>query len=145
MYINKQRHRYTCGPVALANAYKSLGFSCSYDYILQNFRESLKWGSFFDEIHNHLRHNKVTCRYIKPRFSKMQKELDKGNGIILLFRWCDNRGGHFVFIDGYTDKYFIGYNYNTSGSKYISKRDLAKHFRYNYRNYSNYPRALVVR
>lgn len=143
-YLTNQYHKLTCGPVAYANALKDIGIPMTYKYSVSLFPWSVENGTNNISITNQLKVDNIRHKVIKPTFDKIQREIDKGRGVILLYKWCGCNSGHFIYINGYSKKHFTGYNYRPKTSL-IRKIDLAKDIRHSYKNYVEYyPKAIVI-
>lgn len=142
-YINKQSYPTCCGPVAVLNALKWLGNSVSWRKYEDIF-PFLGWQKYCKEdkgcnlhsIHKMLRFFEVNYRYIPHTkhviIWDIERELDKGNGVILNYRWYNkngNEGNHYVFIDQHTPTRFRSKNeWLRGGDKGCLKRKYAKRF-----------------
>ena len=136
-FINKQQHTTSCGPVAAINAVKWAGGKLAYREILGLFK-TLCWnssagrGQYPKYMSSNL--NLFGLKYKKmsyPKISDIEAALDKGNGVILCYKWYqDNKtSGHYVFIDKHTPKYFNAYNSTLDGNPKESKNELRKWMR----------------
>lgn len=150
--INRQRHKNTCGIVASFNAMNWLGIKTNYNDLLEYSIKKLDFNHesfFFCDVKNLLKINKVKTRVINNfTFDTIHEEIDKGNTLIILYKWS-NKGvsqGHFSFITGYTNNFFIAWNDSKKNiTPYRSKRILAKDLRYSFRWCNKeYPKAIVI-
>ena len=116
-YINKQKHNTTCGPVALANALKWLGYSCSYNSIVKDMKDDCdpysgmtnsELSKIFDDYSINHRYQKWT----KDATKAIERCLDRGNAVILNYTWFSKTDSqrHYIFIDGHLRYRFNSYN-----------------------------------
>lgn len=151
-YITKQQHKYTCGPTALANALKFKNIPCTYKEVLKYFPGHADHGIYFSQAINFLKKKNIDYKLMNPTFSKLEKELDKGRFVIIVFKWSGLDGeGHYASLLDSTKHFFKGLNYDIKrkkGIQRISKKSFAKHLRYSYQFYKNcsqgYPKAIVI-
>lgn len=151
--INRQQHTSTCGIVATVNATQWANNPVS-------FKDAINW---FTDLYG-FKHKGINIDYVratlkdldiktsnisKPTFTDIEKEIDKGNAVILLYKWYykGRNGGHFVFIDSYTDKTFNVWNFSSRNkTPRINKEKIAKKLRYSYRwHEKDYPDAIVIK
>ena len=124
-YINKQQHATSCGPVAVLNALKWLGRKVSYREMFPFFEElgyDPDWGQTHWWFSRSLSAFKIKYkRFSNITVSDMERELDRGNTIILNYAW-DPNNRHYFFITGHTDKKFTVWNQSRSTKKYFRKQ-----------------------
>lgn len=150
--INRQKHQTTCGIVAATNALKWHGIDVSYQKMLDHAKRKFGFnhkGVNFKVVLKMVQASGVKTKLdFEPTFKSIEQEIDKGHSVILLYRWSNGEisRGHFVFITGYTDKFFIAWNDSRKNkTPYRSKKILAESMRYSYRWYSHrYPMAIIV-
>lgn len=135
--INKQQHTTSCGPVAVMNTIKWLGGSLPYRGYIDMFK-TLYWntggqsGQYPKYISSGLKLFDIKYkRTFHPVVKNIEDALDRGNGVILLYKWYikGRSGGHYVFIDKHTPKYFRAYNSRLSGIPVESKDRFRSWFR----------------
>lgn len=94
-FINKQRHKMTCGATAVANCLKALGQKTSYDNILSNFDRVVpdhRSGVTPLELTKML--NTVGIKFKRHdsiKSSDISNILDKGNLIIFRYSWIKRK------------------------------------------------------
>lgn len=149
--INRQRHRASCGPVAIKNALEFKGVKTSYDEILEFSEKYLNYecyGMWIKELRYGLQLFGINYKNIhNPKFEHISKELEKGRGFILLYMWYyeGSTRGHYVFIDKETPKYFRAWNWSLEKSEMIPKQQLANYLRYSNRHHSkSYSKGIVI-
>jgi hypothetical protein len=145
--INKQKHKETCGQTAVYNALRNKGVKVSY----RDITDVVGLGATdTKQLEGLLLSFNIKYKIIKPTFKKMEKELSKNRSLILTMRWEKGKGsGHHFFIQDYTPKHFIAYNYNSLSLLYkdtnqIPRKELARHIRFSYRNYPKRIQAIVL-
>jgi hypothetical protein len=116
-YIKQQQHSTSCGPVAVLNALKWLGYSAPYRENIDTFK-SLGWnpevGSYSGDMNKYLKHFDIKYKlHKKPTVAKMKKILKNGNAIIFAYDRVTEytAAGHVIFIDFHSIGYFNAYNY----------------------------------
>jgi hypothetical protein len=141
-FINKQQHSYTCGPVAVLNALKWLGYGKTTSY-----RETLLWFYQFglcSEIGMKPKQLSKSLKALKIPYKRksyasiqdIEKALDDGKTVVANYMWYyrGRCGKHYVFIDRHTDKSFRAWNYTSTGTApWLTKKKLAQWFRCNKR------------
>lgn len=118
-YITKQRHRYTCGHTAVANAAKFVGKKLSYKDAI-SLVESVKYqgrnsGTWPYQIAAAL--DKLDIKY-RIEYNNNSKKfiglLQKDVGIIYLFSYkkktTNKYSAHWTFIDAYKEDNFRAFN-----------------------------------
>lgn len=153
--INRQRHRTTCGIVAIKNALEFKGRKKkkdSYENLLKYSIRNL--GFKHDGMHNVQIYYALKLKGIKHKiirqasFKDISRELGKGRGVIFLFRYAIGNGGsngHFTFIDKETPKQFRAWNNTRKRSCMWRKKTMAKYIRYSNRHHANsYSQAIVI-
>ena len=151
MMINRQQHRNSCGPTALLNTIKWLGVykHVTYKdvmYVCHNSdRYNSKTGMVRSNLRSMLKDIRIKHHVIRRvTFKDIDYELDRGNAVILQYH--HDTGGHYIFIDKYTDKFYRAWN-DTKFNKgpYRARKSLAKWIRHSHRVFNNYPNAIVIR
>ena len=115
-FINKQQHKMSCGPTAIANALKWLDCSCSYRKMLKSMGSSewtLRKGMYNQELESVMRDYDVPfSKAHEATILRVENALNKGHAVILNFKWYRTFDGiekshrHYVFIHGYTNDAF---------------------------------------
>ena len=134
-YIRHQPHGMSCGPVAVLNALKWLGYSASYRDHIFNFEWDFKNGTRHNSITQSLREYGVKFKIkSNPTAADIERILDNGRSVVLSWAWYE--GGrsarHCIFIDGHTLTIFLSKNTwsNKSTKKdLMPKKTLNKYFR----------------
>ena len=150
-YIEKQPHKTTCGPVAVMNTLKFIGKKrVSYRKYLKKFTKlgfpNKKGGTDLSLMRKFLKFFKIKNKYIrKPTIKQLEKELDKGNAIILAYYYYvsdGTSGGHYTFIDGYDLIRLFMHNGNDI---YISFKYILNGFFRSSKRWSNdFPSAWII-
>jgi len=112
-FINNQRRLASCGPTAIANLMKWLGYSPnSHDLLYKHcfsFNYKQHHGMVFRSIEKVLRGLNIPYnRRMNCTVKSIEKVLDEGSACILAYRyWHDHkRKEHYAFIHGHTSKRF---------------------------------------
>lgn len=151
--IQKQQHRTSCGVVAAANALEWSGIPVTYKEMVDYSKsehgfkhKGMKFSTvqlMLDEL------GLETKKVAHPSVSYIEEELNKGNAVVLLYRWFykGRNGGHFVFIDDHTDTQFNAWNMcGKNKTPRVSKKAVAKDLAYSKRHHGkDYPYAIVVK
>lgn len=120
-YINKQKDKNNCGPIAIANALKFKGIKdTSYDQIVikcnkilkRRKKKEKKQGTDLIQILKVLKNYKIKTKKITPNINKVIKHLIKYGPVIYHFThtviysndFSYQRKGHWVFIESYDKK-----------------------------------------
>ena len=152
--INRQQHFGTCGATAIANLAQHVGIPMSYKNSLKFFKDAINenplHGAWLYTVRSALNVLGIKHRCKKNlKMKDIERELDKGNSMIFLYAWCVNgkRGGHYVFINGHTDKYITAYNASkVNTSPRITKKKLSDYIKYSHRHQKGiYTSALIVK
>ena len=129
----KQRNSFSCGPIAIINAYKWLGLKYSYKNLkeLEKELDCDSSGTSHESIHLALlfKFNKVN-RYQKPlNIDKIISNFEnKNNAMVLSFAYqeFDQINMHVCFVSEYKDKKFYIHNYSKLKAHYwISEQELS--------------------
>ncbi len=126
-FINVQRHKASCGPIAIANLIKWCGIETSYAKVLgfcigvRAF--SNRAGMWPFQMRYVLKTLKVRFK-VKRKFSVADLDalLDAGGCCILAY--CTKFGGHAVFIDKRTSNGYRSWNRVKGKPPFFSKKDL---------------------
>lgn len=148
-YISKQKHNGSCGPIAIMNVMKWHGYSAPYSEFINKIKWCPQRGMYGGWMAEELQLYGFNFREVrKPNFKDIEKAIDSGNSVILMYRWFSvkkgkkRNGGHFVWIRDYNDKYFVAENANRKCPRNLMKREiLAKYFRVcgRHEKWGNYP------
>lgn len=105
-YINKQRHTWTCGHVAVTNVLKSLSYNVTYSQginIVEGFKNKPNSkGCWPTEMTRVFRANKIRYKYDKASIPRIRKLLKDGYKLLYFYRHNNRTDGHVVFIDKMT-------------------------------------------
>ena len=149
--INRQQHMTSCGPVALKNALEFKGIKMSYQEILDFSEDNLNYyhnGMWIKDLRTGLKLLGVNHKNIRnPKFEDISVELEKGRGFILLYKWYHKgkTGGHYVFIDRETPKFFRVWNWSLTKSEMMPKKELAEVIQYSNRHHAKrYTKGIVI-
>ncbi len=125
-FINKQKHLYSCIPTAGANLLKALGYSITYNEALKFFSWDMKSGGFVSDLSQDLKDCGIKNKFYRlNKFSRVEKELDKGNFVLFSYPCTEpTHGRHIVYLTGHDKNYFYGYNLPSKNR--ISKAKLLK-------------------
>ena len=121
-FINEQRHKAACGPIAIANAIKWLGVETSYRKVLDFCIEVRAY-------HRHIGMYSYQMRYVlrtlqvpfkvrrKMTVEGLDKIIDGGGAVILAYQsqtkakdGTISEGGHVVFINGRSVDGYLSWN-----------------------------------
>lgn len=152
--INKQKHRTTCGIVAVKNALEFKGKRVPYEKLIRYAQRNLKFvhesgrGMCPNKLRQLLKRHKLRYKNIKhPSFEDIGNQLKRGRGVILNYRYPTGDGdsnGHFIFIDRETKRFFRAWN-SGNDSDMLIKTKLAKDLRYSHRHHRNrYSSAISI-
>lgn len=139
-FINKQRHKMTCGATAVANCLKALGQKISYDNILSTFDRVTpdhRTGVTDLELTEMLNAFGIKFkRHDSIKSSDISKILDQGNLIVFRYSWKEGttQGGHVLLIRGETKKFYKVCNGRKNGSPLYSKKRMFKHIYFSNRH-----------
>lgn len=146
--INKQQHKTTCGPVAVVNALRWMGYCNTYDEIVEFFKEHFGFehnppprrsrGVSCCKLRRGLQKLRIKHRLIqKANLSDITRALDDGKAVILRFQW-NRRFGHYVFIDKHTKNFVRAWNMlHSNKTPLVSKKKIRKHITYTNRLKAN--------
>ena len=133
-YITRQPHNMSCGPVAVINALKWLGYSATYRDHINSFEWSYKNGIRHSKITKSLREYGVKFKIKEnPTVSNIEKALDNGRSVMLSWCWYSNSNGkkksgrHCVFIDKHTSTQIMSKNtwgLHPSNKDFLTKKKL---------------------
>ncbi len=146
--INRQKHKKTCGPAAICNAIQWSGYKLKYQDAVDYCKEEVGYvysrGMARKNIRKILRQFDIKHKVILGvTFKDIDRELDAGNAVILQYR--HDEGGHYTFIDHYTDKFYRAWNDTVYlKSPYRARKSLATWIRYSHRR-KPYPNAIVIK
>lgn len=149
--INKQQHKTTCGPVAIVNALRWMGYCNTYDEMVEFAKEHLdfkhrgfkhprekQFGVCYSQLQLGLKTLGIKHKLIrKATLSDVTKALNEGKAVILRFQW-NRKYGHYVFIDKHTKKFVRAWNFLDKKNKtpIVSKSKLRKRITYTNRQYA---------
>lgn len=158
--INKQRHSFACGIVSTVNALRWLGYNNTYKEVLEHTKKyitkNINGGLWPKEVRQLLKDYSIkykTTNY--PTFKFMEKEIDKGNAVLFLYKWkrSENIGGHYTFITHYTKHFWVAWNNaNNNKTAYQNRKVLARDLRYSnlirdklFKMHGTvYPKAIII-
>jgi hypothetical protein len=131
--INKQRHKTSCGPVAMLNALKWKGYDDNYDDIMRFSKRHLRFkhkGMLYYTVERGLKKLGVKHKLIyKITLPRIVRELNKGRAVILRYHWSRNHA-HYVFIDGHTKHFIKAWNTGEGKTTRFSKKRLRRYIDY---------------
>ena len=143
--INKQKHRTTCGIVAVKNALEFKGKRVSYEKLIRyanrnlGFAHKSREGMYPVKLRQFLKRYKLSYRNIKhPSFKDISNQLKQGRGVILNYRYSTGDGGsngHYIFIDKETKRFFRAWNSRGTDYGMLLKTRLAEDLRYSHRHH----------
>jgi len=114
-FITEQQHASSCGPVAIINALKWLGYSVSYREELPTFTKlGYDDGTNCYDLRRMLNAYQIKYKlYKQSSIKKLEQILNRGNTAIVCYDWVgpEDRGGHYIFIDSDLKHSFGAYNY----------------------------------
>lgn len=133
----KQKDKYACGPIAVLNALKWAGASAPYKKTfkrLKKLTDCTIGGSDYDGIVKAIKHYPKVFDFIENHFIEMSDidyYIKEGASIILEYYYkdlevSDGYVGHFVFIAGKWDNYYLVVNNYVDGEalQICSRREL---------------------
>jgi len=140
--ISQQKHRSTCGIVAVKNALEFKGRRVQYEKLLRYSIRNLGFkhnGMIIAEVRKLMKRYKIKYKNIKhPSFKDISNQLNLGRGLIFLYRYSTGDGdsaGHYIFIDKETKRFFRAWNKSGSSNNMLMKKELAKDLRYSHRHW----------
>lgn len=118
MRFSKQLNQTDCGPCALGNAIKFMGYGRGYRKNHCYYKAALGWlpntGVSCSEMSRTLKFlakpfGFKQSRMLKPTWNKMMLALDNGYGLIVAYNFkpCDIVTGHFVFLSKEGENYIV--------------------------------------
>ena len=127
-YVNKQHDKFSCGPIAVINALKSLNKKATLrTHRKKFFKLGLKRdGMHIDRLSESLKFFKVNFKRVKnPTVRDIERVLNAGNKVILCYRWFTEteNAGHYIFIRGHSKKYFCALN-----DTHATRKQVMAHF-----------------
>ena len=138
-FITKQQHNDTCGPVAIINALKWLGYSAVYRDMVEDFRKlGCDEGTSCYDLRRMLNAYGVKYKLHKRSSVKdIERILDRGNAAIVGYDWVheESRSGHYIFIDFHLEKWFNAYNYKSGFETGMLRKDTLDAYFYATRKY----------
>lgn len=131
----KQKDDSSCGPIAVINTLKWLGFNISYRW-LDDVRDICKWtrdGTSDLDLEKALKYFKVKKkRRIQPSLEDIDKHIDSGGAVILSYfnvysmPGFKKDSGHFALCIGRTSRTYMMVNDRTNRTKNKRYRDTMK-------------------
>lgn len=132
-YIHVQRHKASCGPVAIANVIKWFGISTSYDRVLRFCLDARAYdpeiGMWPFQMWYVLKTFRIPFKVHKKfTIEKLDSLLDNGGVCILVY---DTRPGrsHVVFIDGRNDAGYRSWNRKKGMLPFFPREEMDKTLR----------------
>ncbi|KKN65725.1 hypothetical protein LCGC14_0478640 [marine sediment metagenome] len=125
--INKQRHKTSCGPVAILNALKWKGYHDSYADVISFAKRRLSFkhhGSGMHWIYISQALDVLDIRYKiihKATLVDITRELDRDRAVILFFQYGGHHA-HYIFIDKHTEKFVRAWNMGNNTPRLSKKR-----------------------
>lgn len=112
--INKQRHKKSCGPVAILNAMRRKGSKISYKDMIKKCQKNgafnLKKGMALESLCHMIKYFGLTYSLdFNPRLKRIKNYLNQGKYIILMYKVHDDLW-HFAFIDNCEKNSFTIWN-----------------------------------
>ena len=147
----RQRDKYSCGPVAIMNIFKWLGYNVNYTKEIEWFREITKckedgilYGTTFGYMTKALKmfKNLFTVRYIrKPTVLLMVEHLKSGGILGLCYRLPKQKIGHYILVIDWSKPNFTGVNVNIHQTRtLLSTEEMLRMLQVN----GIYPRAWFI-
>jgi hypothetical protein len=144
----QQRESATCGPVAILNTLKWLGYGVTYKYVKQLIKakefhigSGISSGPFDRLLRQKVRAKITTCHH--PTMTKIRDVLYSGGAVILLY--LTDLDGHYIFIPevSWGGHLFTTVNNNLYGKtvECIAKQTLQRMLR---RRIPGYPKSWFI-
>lgn len=113
-YINTQRHKASCGPIAIANAIKWFGIETSYDAVMQFCAGIRAYHPTKGMWPFQMRYSLLTLKLpfkVRRKFSpeELDAEVAKGRSMILIYDTLKN-GSHAAFLDASSETQYRVWN-----------------------------------
>lgn len=129
--INVQRNRFCCGPVAVYNLCKGLGYNFTYQeveqYMLEQGCYRIKIGTNNVPLHD-LLVDQFDYRHLKASLKDLDDALEL-SPVIIMHR--TKKGWHYIMVESKTTNGYVAYNTKRGRkAKWISRKELAQKIRY---------------
>lgn len=149
-YLKQKEKTAICGPVAVLNLWKWLGYQVSWETHSTNIKKLVKYqrghGTPVDDMAAYLKAAHNAIRIDKPKISLIDDLLDKKNLIILKYAHIEPAGvyGHYcLLIDRDKDGYAIINNANARKAVEKISRDTLKLYLKTIQEQSRYPYSIA--
>ena len=131
--LNKQRHSTSCGPTSIVNALRFKGYADTYEEIVDYCKAKGLWafkrGMSPIQIYKALFYLGLDVTKVWHMTIKLiRKEINNGNGMLLMRASPALKGNHYVFIDACEKDRIRVWNNGADSPWYLTK-DLNKQLR----------------